>query len=223
MKTKLFFMLLLLLQTGFSYAKTVYVTDNMSFTLKVDDSINSPILTTVTSGTPLILISKKRGSDYTKVRLENGQEGFILSSYLANDPSHKFYLAKANQELEKIKQDNAKLQSQLNALKNDNPSYKAATSALTKERDQLNNELITLRETAAGAIELKQQHDLLEQNFVKATKELEQLKLEKQTLETNANQDWFIYGGLLSLFGVLLGYILPKLSWRRRSHNWDSF
>ncbi len=223
MKTKLTLMLLLLIQSGFSYAKTVYVTDNMSFTLKVDDSLNSPILTTVTSGTPLILISKKRGSDYTKVRLDNGQVGFILSSYLINEPISKFYLAKSNQELEKLKQENAKIQTQLNALRNDNPAYTAATASLTKERDRLMNELNSLKQIAANAVETKQQHDTLQQDFVKAKQELDKIKLEKQTLENNANQDWFIYGGLLSLFGVLLGYILPKLSWRRRAHNWDSF
>jgi len=39
---------------------------------------------------------------------------------------------------------------------------------------------------------------------------LQQYKLENQVLKDTASQDWFLYGGILSLVGVLLGFILLK-------------
>jgi SH3 domain protein len=54
-------------------------------------------------------------------------------------------------------------------------------------------------------------------------RELQQYKRDNQALTDSSNQDWFLYGGGLALFGVLLGFILPKLSLRRRSSGWDSF
>ena len=50
----------------------------------------------------------------------------------------------------------------------------------------------------------------------------ERFKLENQSLKDTASQDWFLYGGLLALIGVILGFILPKLGWRRKN-SWDSF
>jgi|JFJP01.1.fsa_nt_gi SH3 domain protein len=221
MKNKLAFFFLLLLSSGFVSAKTVYVTDNMTVNVKADDSDDSAILSTVTSGTPLILLSKKRSSEYAKIRLASGDVGYVLKSYLNEEPVNKFYLEKTNQELAKLKQEHAQVQAELAAIKK--AGSNAITEALVKERNKLVIQLDELRLISADAVEVRKQRDSLQENFIKLNKELEQLKLEKQTLETSSNQDWFMYGGLLSLFGVLLGYILPKLSWRRKSHNWDTF
>jgi SH3 domain protein len=166
-------------------------------------------------------LSKKRSSDYAKVRLASGQIGFILNNYLITEPTGRWYLERANQELVKLKQENVQIQTELAAIKKGGTTV--ITEALTKERNKLAAELNELKRTASEAVEVKKQRDRLQEDFIKVNKEFEQIKLEKNTLETNANQDWFMYGGLLSLLGVLMGYILPKLSWRRKSHGWDSF
>lgn len=221
MNTKITFIFLLFMISGLVNAKTVYVTDNMTFNVKVDDDTNSALLTTVTSGTPLTLLSKKRSSEYAKVRLANGQTGFILNSYLIPQPASKWYLEQANQELTKLKQEHSKTEQELATIKKRGAN--AITESLTQERDKLAAELNQLRLISADAVAVRKQRDILQEDFIRVNREYEQLKLEKKTLETNANQDWFMYGGLLSLFGVLLGYILPKLSWRKKSHNWDAF
>lgn len=220
MNIKITFVLLLMI-SGFVNAKTVYVTDNISFNVKVDDDNSSAILTTVTSGTPLTLLSKKKSSEYAKVRLATGQTGFILNSYLSPQPTNRWYLEQANQELEKLKQEHSETERELTAIKKRGTT--AITEALTQERDKLAAELNQLRVFSGDAVAVRKQRDGLQEDFIRVNKEYEQLKLEKKTLETNANQDWFMYGGLLALFGVLLGYILPKLSWRRKSHHWDTF
>lgn len=221
MKINIALVVLLGLVSGFAQAKTVYVTDNMTFNIKVEDKDDSAILGTVTSGNALVLLSKRKNSEYAKVRLANGDIGYILNSYLSSEPINKFFLEKANQELVRLKQENSQIQGELTTLKKEGSN--AITQSLTKERDKLAIQLNELRSISADAVEVKKQRDALQENFIKLSKELEQIKLEKRTLETNANQDWFMYGGLLALAGVLLGYILPKLSWRRKNNNWDSF
>ena len=69
---------------------------------------------------------------------------------------------------------------------------------------------------------MKNERDDFQERVVNAERDLQQFKLENQSLKDTASQDWFLYGGLLSLFGVILGFILPKLGWRRKN-NWDSF
>ncbi len=221
MKINLAVVVLLGLISGFAQAKTVYVTDNMTFNIKVEDKDDSAILGTVTSGNAVVLLSKRKNSEYAKIRLANGDIGYILNSYLNTEPASKFYLEKANQEVAKLRQENTQLQSELAAIKK--AGSNAITEALTKERDKLVIQLNELRAISADAVDVKKQRDALQENSIKLTKELEQTKLEKHTLETNANQDWFMYGGLLALTGVLLGYILPKLGWRRKNNNWNTF
>lgn len=218
---KITVIVLLLIFSGYVNAKTVYVTDNMTFNIKVEDNNTSAVLTTVTSGTTLTLLSKKRSSNYAKVRLSTGQVGFILDSYINPQPASKWYLEQANLELTKLKQENNRISLELNTIKKRGISV--ITENLTRERNKLANDLNQLRLISTDAVEVKKQRDTLQEDFIRVNKEFEQLKLENKTLETNASQDWFLRGGLLALFGVLLGYILPKLSWRKKSHNWDTF
>jgi SH3 domain protein len=74
----------------------------------------------------------------------------------------------------------------------------------------------------SSSAQLRNERDELQERVVNVERDLQQYKLENQALKDTASQDWFLYGGLLSLFGVLLGFILPKLGWRRKS-SWDSY
>ncbi len=91
------------------------------------------------------------------------------------------------------------------------------------ERDKLSRELNELKKISGGAVQLKNERDELQERFVTVERDLQQMKLENQALLDTANQDWFLYGGMLALVGVLLGFILPKLSWKRNRGGWDTY
>ena len=204
-------------------AKTVYVTDTMKYTLRSSESNRSKILRMLPSGTALTIVSENPGSGYTKVRTGTGLEGFILTRHTLNKPISKWYLKKANKKLETLQKDFDSAKTELNQIKGNNDQTLSSNQSLTKERDKLGTELNELRQTAANAVQLKHQRDQLQERVISVERELQQVKRENQTLEDSTNQDWFLYGGILSLFGVILGFILPKLSWRRKTSNWDTF
>lgn len=204
-------------------AKTVYVTDTMKYTLRSSESNRSKILKMLPSGTALTIISENSGTGYAKVRTGTGTEGFILSRHILDRPISKWYLNKANKKLETLQKDFDLAKQELNQIKGNNDQTLSSNESLTKERDQLGKDLNELRQTAANAVQLKHQRDQLQERVISVERELQQVKRENQTLEDSTNQDWFLYGGILSLFGVILGFILPKLSWRRKTSNWDTF
>ena len=72
-------------------------------------------------------------------------------------------------------------------------------------------------------MQLKQQRDQLQERVVNVERELQQIKRENQALQDTTNQDWFLYGGILSFIGIFLGLLLPKISWHRKTSNWDTF
>ncbi|NOQ36201.1 MAG: TIGR04211 family SH3 domain-containing protein [Methylococcaceae bacterium] len=219
---KITFIFLLLAISSLANAKTIYITDNVEVNLRAGETNKSKVLATLPSGTALTYISKRNKSNYIKVRMPNGRYAFILKRHTMDKPTNKVALANATAELEKITKENALLSAELAALKGDNTAAQTSNESLATEREQLAKELEDLRHTATHAIEIKEQRDTLQEQVVQANKELEQVKLENQTLEANTKLDWFLYGGTAIIFSVLLGFILPKLSWRKKSHNWDS-
>jgi len=194
-------------------ARTVYVTDNIEIPLRSGDSERSKIVRMLNNGTALTVLQESNENGYTYVQAANGAEGFILTRYISVEPISRTQLETVSKKLEVLQEENKQLK-----------ASQASNSEIGKERDKLSSELSELQQTAANAIQLKQQRDQLQEQVISNERELQQLKRENQALTDSSNQDWFLYGGGLSLFGVILGFILPKLSWRRRSGGWgDSF
>jgi SH3 domain protein len=107
-------------------------------------------------------------------------------------------------------------------IKDPNAPVTPLEFSLTKDKEQLTRELADLKKTATNAVQIKNERDELQEKVVNSARELQQLKVENQALKDSANQDWFLYGGGLALAGVLLGFIIPKISWGRRN-TWGSF
>ena len=95
------------------------------------------------------------------------------------------------------------------------------TSELEQLNTRLSRELEDLKNTASNAVEILQQRDLLQQRVVTIERELERFKRENDVLKNSDSQDWFLMGAAVLALGLLLGFILPKLSWRRKS-SWQS-
>ena len=219
-KTTLFFILV----ASFSaQAKTVYVTDQLNVNLRSGQSTQNKIVEVVTSGTPLKVISKNAATGYLKVKTNEGTIGFILARYTLEQPIARQLLAKAQKNLALVQDENSRLKTELTSLQQKTATASNNNKSLSKERNQLDKDLTELRQTAANAIQLKNERDQLQERVVNVTREKEQLERENQALQDSAEQDWFLYGGILAFAGIFLGLIIPKLSWPRKNSNWDTF
>lgn len=199
-------------------AKTVYVTDDLELTLRVAENERSKILRMLRSGTPLTLI-EDRGNGYSYVKTSNGVEGFFLTRFLKTSPPNSHLLEQANNKIEQLQNENAGLKSELTSLQETVKS----SETLMAERNQLMMELAEIKQISSSAIDIKNQRDQFQERVVSAERELQQIKRENQALRDSAHQDWFLYGGILALGGVLLGFLLPKLRLGRRASSWDTF
>ena len=212
MKKQLASVLVLLASSSLAYARTGYVTDIVEIPMRAGDSERSKIVKMLPNGMALDVLGNDTENGYTWVRASNGAEGFVLTRYILNEPIARTQLENLTKKLEALQEENKQLK-----------SGQANHTELGKERDKLSTELTELQQTSANAIQIKQQRDQLQEQIVTSERERQKLTRENQALTDSTNQDWFIYGGALSLTGVLLGFILPKLSWRRRSSGWDTF
>jgi len=213
---------ILILTSGSVNAETIYVNDDQNVTLKNAPTPNGKVLKVLPVGTTLMVIEKKAKSDSIKVRLSDGTEGYVKSRSTTTKAPSNDKKDNASNTVSQLLSDNAALRAELYNLKEAMAPGSSLEKSLSAERDQLARELSELKKTAASSIQLKSERDELQERVVSVERDLQQFKLENQSLKNTDSQDWFLYGGLLSLAGVLLGTILPKLSGRRKS-SWDSF
>jgi len=215
---------LVMLSSNAALAKSVYVTDSMKYTLRSGASSSHKVIRMLPSGTRLKLLETDKATGYSKVSTNSGVVGYIPTRFTLNQPISRWFLDKANKKLEQLSAENKLLKTDLGALKSDNKNSLSSNQSLEKERNQLDKELNNLRKTASNAIQLQRQRNELQERVVHVERELQQLKRKNQTLEDSSNQDWFLYGGILSFLGIFFGLLIPKIRWQRRTQsNWDTF
>ena len=214
--------LLFILVCTVASADTAYVTDELKINMRSGNTGRNKIIRMIPSGAKLTVISRSKATGYSKVRYKS-TEGYVLSRFLQKKQVSKFFLKDAQETAGNLNVENVRLSKELTELTGNNTSTLSTNQNLTEERNHLRNELNELQHTAANAIQLKNERNQFQERIISIERELEQLRLEKKVLEDTSKQDWFLYGGILALAGMLMGWILPKLSWQRKTSNWDSF
>ena len=174
------------------------------------------ILKTLPSGTRLEVLEAS-DSGYTKVRNAEGLEGWVLSRYLSPEPIAKEKLAVAQRQLKRLKDQNSTLKQELASLKNSQRELESERAALLSKSKTADAELERLNQVAAQPILLDNQNRQLKQQNVSLEKELQLLQQENQSLKDRSQREWFIAGAGVLLGGMLLGLIVPKLRWRKKS------
>lgn len=204
-------------------AKTVYVVDTHIIALRSEENNKSAVMRALQAATPVELLGVNKKSGFARVRMEDGTVGFILTRNLAKTPPKLTESEAAVRDSAALKSENAALKLELAKLKQYVTPGTSLEQSLAKERDRLAHELNTLKTTAAEAYRIKTERDDYQERYVQVEKEAKQLERENADLKDRTEQDWFLYGGIVSALGMLLGFVLPKLGWWRKSSSWDSF
>ena len=91
----------LLTISQFSFADEVYIRDTLYVHLRGGESIEHRIIHHgIKSGTPLDRLETNENTGYTRVRTEEGLEGWLLTQYLVEEPIARTQLDGVNSELQ---------------------------------------------------------------------------------------------------------------------------
>ncbi|BCX89005.1 SH3 domain protein [Methylomarinovum tepidoasis] len=202
-------------------AETAYVTDRVEVLVRTGKGTQYKILRRLPSGYPVTVLERDRNSGYSRIRLRDGTEGWILTRYLSDQPSARQQLAQVQAALERLRQENAALKKELAELKSQQGSLSSERAQLAQRSAQLEAELQRIRNAAAHALEIQDERNRLRERVADLERQLKQLQLENQALSRENSQRWFLIGAGVLGGGILLGLILPRLGWRRK-RGWDS-
>ncbi|HEB98734.1 MAG TPA: TIGR04211 family SH3 domain-containing protein, partial [Thiotrichales bacterium] len=160
-------------------------------------------------------------SGWSRVRTPSGAEGWVLSRYLMNIPAARDRLARAEKRLAQIEMKDRERQEAFAALKKEKAVLEQALQQLKAENKQLSQQLSEIRRTAASTLAIDSENRELKSKLMAMERELQTLTQENESLRDRSHRDWFMVGSGVTIAGIILGLILPRIRFRRRS-SWDT-
>jgi SH3 domain protein len=210
------------------FAQTVYVADQLVITLRQGKSTQHKILKTIKTGTPMEVLESDKDDPYMKVRLQTGEEGYVLAQYISQEIPKTMIIARLEKELEQMQENIVQAEekkkqamSNLKDIKNEKAqkeqemgSYAAGLDQeLSKARSDL-QELTAdheaLLKKSQKVVEISEERDRLLGENAQVSAEVQILRDENSSLKRSGVIKWFLAGGGVFFFGWVIGKISRK-------------
>jgi SH3 domain protein len=220
-KATILFSLLVVLN-GNVFAETRYVSDRLEITMRSGKSTSHGIIRMLPSGEKVDVVEHDKDAGYTKVRLKNGKEGWVLSRFLMDGPAARDRLVTAERKLAELELSNRKMGTAMQSLEQEKTGISQERSTLDAEFRKVSQELAEIKRTASSALAIDNENKELKSRMVAMERQLQTLQQENESLKDRTARDWFMVGAGIILLGIIVGLIIPRIRWRRKS-SWDTF
>lgn len=191
----------------------VYITDQVDIPMRKDKTFGDNIVRSLSSGSKLSILQATEG--WTQVKYENSI-GWVISRYLSNNPPARAQLEKlkrsynANQLLTtKQSKRNTNLEKQVKMLKNQNTELSMQISKSQAEKQHV-------EKIYKDALKLEHSNEKLATQVLQLKTEIQLLENNNTAMQESSSRNWFITGGLVLFFGMIIGFIFPNFANRRR-------
>lgn len=200
---------------------TRYISDDLEITMRSGQGVKFSIRKMLTSGTKLEILETDP-TGYSKVRTEQGVDGWVLSRYLSNTPSARDRVAASEQQVANLQLEVTKYKEELGNLTTRNSDSDGENMSLKETAQRLSTELDDLRKTASNAVGLDNENRQLKEKLQQIDHETQLLVIENNALKDNDAKNWFLIGAAVLFGGLLLGLILPRLRFQKKD-SWNNF
>ena len=218
--TTLIFILLFGLITT-AAAETRYVSDRLEIQMRTGKGTKFRIMRMLPSGTALEILETDKENGYTRVRAPGGVEGWVLSRLLMKGQAARDKLTNAEKRLARLELENRRLSSSLDSLKKEKGGSDQERQQLSKENRKISQELENIRRTASSSLALDAENKELKSRIVAYERQLQSLQQENSGLKDRTARDWFMVGAGVVILGMIIGLIIPRIRWRKKS-SWDT-
>jgi SH3 domain protein len=203
-------------------AESMWVSDQFEVMLRTGPSTSNAIQLMVDSGTELEILGEDAEAGYTQVRTSGGTEGWVLSRYLMSEPSAREQLQALSSQLTSAAAEGSSMTSQLSAIRGEYDGATRQIRQLEQDNASLQAQIDDISQKAANTLAIDRQNQDLRQQLTDTELRVSILEQENEDLSGKTTRNWFITGALVLFAGVLLGIILPRMKFQRRSR-YDSF
>ncbi len=222
--------ILALTLTTVATAETRYVADSLLITVReLPDSASTRIKNIVTDTVFEVL---EESGDYSKIRLEDGSEGYVKTRYTTTATPKPVLIDKLTRDNVQLKKQydelmaslgeqesdsvtrQKELQSTLNKLKTEFAQQATANVQLESDLTSLNKEYTTLKINADNVVQIVNQSDKFRTDNERLLIEFESLQSENAMLLRTAVIKWVLTGASI----LFIGWIMGKASRNKRRY-----
>ncbi len=215
-------LVLFLILAGSARAETRYVSDSLEITMRSGKGNSFSITRMLSSGTPLEVLEVDKDAGYTRVRTKSGKEGWVLTRYLMKTEAARDRLASAEKNLAEMELEKRKLETAMTALSTEKNALAKELEALTGTNRKVSQDLAEIKRTASSALAIDSENKELKSRVVSLERDMQTLRQENEGLRDRTARDWFMVGAAVVLLGIVVGLIIPRIRWRKKS-SWDTF
>ncbi|MBW1959923.1 MAG: TIGR04211 family SH3 domain-containing protein [Deltaproteobacteria bacterium] len=213
MKWFVFAGILLMVVSTTALAEQMYVSEIIEITLRTGPGIDHKVIAMVQSGQQLEIL--KPGNEWTKVRLPNGKEGYVLSRFLTNKKPSELKLRELQQKYQALQAKADSLLEDYNRQKQQNENLLAELASKEELIAKLSKSYEKLRQDSAEFLSLKEKYKKASAQLAELTEKTRKYEETLTTLQKRQIFRWVLTGAGILLVGFLIG--MSSRRQRRRS------
>ncbi len=210
----------LLLTSATAAAQTTqFVSEDLEVGVRGGPSTQNRIVSAVRAGQPLSVL-EQADTGWSRVRLPSGNEAWILTRYLQDEPHSRERLAEVEAELAEIRSGADDQEGRIAELLDTRRTLEGERDRLQAHIAEMEDELEELRDVAARPQEIQRENARLERELIDARDAADGFRRQVEVMKADSQRKWFMTGAVVTIGSVLLGIILTRLPRRRRSGDW---
>ena len=203
----------ILLLAATSWAENVYVSENIRLTVRKEPGNDKKIVSILASGDQVNVL--QFGDEWTKIRLSDDKEGWVLSRFLSTQMPSSVALKVLEKKYADLVAQSGMPQEDVRRQKEENEKLAADQQNCSKQFQSLNDSYQTLKTDSQEVVKLRADYDDALARVSEQGKKLELLEAEVGKTTFDQNFKWFLAGG-----GVLLtGFFIGLIAKRKRSYS----
>lgn len=201
-----------------SVAETVYIRDTLYVPLRGGQSTEYRILHAgLRSGTPLELLETNEETGYSRVRMEDGKEGWLQTQYLVDEPIASDILQSAQDQLLALEAEHQKALLRVQELQNSRAELMTENEQLRAEFDRLSTELAEITALSESTLDIQAQNESLLEERDALDQQIDALLIANDELQNDSSQEWFLRGGAVVIIALVLGFWFARRIYQRNS------
>jgi SH3 domain protein len=205
-----------------AHAEDRWVTDQFEVMMRSGKSTQQSIVRQLKSGTQVEVLETDKEAGYTRVKVGSGAEGWVLTRYLQRQPPARLQVPDLESRLRASDEQQKRLREQAASLQQERNQLQRQLDELQSNNTSTQKQLERITRLSADTVAVDEQNRQLKQRLVDSERQIDELTAENRQLASRANREWFLIGGAVLMAGLLLGLILPRIRWKKKS-SWSDF
>ena len=216
--TRAFFVLILsILFLPHSYAKTLYIHDNLRVDMRSGPSLEYRIIDFLRSGTKLEQL--KESGDWILVSA-GGKQGWIQSQYTSDQPIARDQLVAAFKQVDRYKKENEELKHELETTREELGGLKSDHTKMSSSTEKLQVELDRIQKVSRNAMATETAYRQLQEEAEMLKVDIEKLKVENVRLSEDNLKEGIQWGVGAVFLGIILAWLISKTTGKKRRSEW---